>query len=85
VNGILVVSKKDIEEISMDLIAGKTKVLHKIERLATKPDKTEDELKKLKRSQGSWKILTKIVEMLLLSIVSNTSKICYVLMVVCCM
>lgn len=69
----------------MDLLVGKTRVVHKIERLASKPEKSPEEITKLKWSQGTWKILTKIIEMLLLSIVSNTSKICYIVMIVCCM
>lgn len=69
----------------MDLLVGKTWVVHKIERLSSKPEKSDEELKKLKWSQGSWKILTKIIEMILLSVVSNTAKICYVVMILCCM
>ena len=49
VNSILYLNKKEILEVTEELYKGSTRVIHKIERLAGKPDKTDDELKRLKR------------------------------------
>ncbi len=48
-NSILYLNKKEILDVTEELYKGSIRVIHKIERLAGKPDKTDDELKRLKR------------------------------------
>jgi len=53
VNGILYVKKSEIFEVTEELEKGDTRILHKIERLAAKNDKTEEEKVRLKRMQST--------------------------------
>jgi len=49
VNSILYLNKKEILDVTEELYKGTTRVIHKIERLAGKTDKSEEEVKRLKR------------------------------------
>jgi hypothetical protein len=49
VNGILYLSKQEILDVNEELLKGETRIIHKIERLASKQEKSEEEKKRLKR------------------------------------
>lgn len=48
VNSILYLNKKEIIDVTEELYKGSTRIIHKIERLAGKPEKSEEEVKRLK-------------------------------------